>query len=294
MKEYEKKLYVNIALIITLVFVIGALLGNIVIPQIQEKEFDMEFTTKKTESIMQLKKPQPIKNFLYEGIISSSNGRFLDDIIEDEESTCEESTYINKEDDVVSTDNHLVKEDTTKKENTTVKESTTKNTVTTDLNTDKETTSKKTETNETTESIEEHTTSQPESEIIKADHYSCSPNDLYYTYPSRQYTSEQRELLAKMLYCEAGGEGWDCQVATCSAIINFIENYGGDFSVLDNANKFSPAPYYRYKTPTKTNYQVLDYVLSGHLIANIKYFRIHYYHSFGTPMFAIDNVYFSK
>ena len=130
---------------------------------------------------------------------------------------------------------------------------------------------------------------------IGADHYACSRNDIYFTYPQRAYTEEQKELIVKMLYSEAGSTSWDCQVATCSAIINFIEHYRGDFSVLDNANKFDPAPYYRYERPTEEQYSVLNFVLSGHLIANIKYFRTeHYHYDFGTPMFAIDNVYFSK
>ena len=97
-----------------------------------------------------------------------------------------------------------------------------------------------------------------------------------------------------MLYCEAGGQGWDCQVATCSAIINHIEYNNGDFSVLDKSNHFSPASYYRYKTPTETNWQVVDYVLSGHLIADVKFFQMGSYHSFGTPMFAIEGEYYSK
>lgn len=143
--------------------------------------------------------------------------------------------------------------------------------------------------------IEETTTQKPAPQyIIKASHYAVAAEDIYYTSPIRTYTEEQKTLIAQMLYCESGGEGWDCQVATCSAIINFIEHYGGDFSVLDNGNKFSPASYYRYKTPTNMNWKVLDYVLNGHLIANVKYFQLYGYHSFGTPMFCVGGVYFSK
>lgn len=130
--------------------------------------------------------------------------------------------------------------------------------------------------------------------VIDADHYSCDLSDIYYTSPVREYTEWQKELIAKMLYCESGSTSWDCQVATCSAIINLIEHYGGDFSILDKPNVFTPATFYRGVTPMQTQYDVLDYVLSDHLIANIKYFRTSYYHSFGTPMFAIDNVHFSK
>lgn len=145
----------------------------------------------------------------------------------------------------------------------------------------------------TEESTNNEDVAQPSS-IIKADHYACPIDEIYFTYPVREYTAEQRELLTKMLYCEAGGESWDCQVATCSAIINHIEYNRGDFGVLDKSNHFDPASYYRYKTPNQMQYDVVDYVLSGHLIANVKYFRMSYYHNFGTPMFAIDGEYFSR
>ena len=146
---------------------------------------------------------------------------------------------------------------------------------------------------ETTE-VESTTQAPTPQYIIKAQHYAVPAEEVYFTWPVREYTEEEKTLLAKMLYCEAGGEGWDCQVVTCSAIINFIEHYDGNFSVLDNGNKFSPASYYRYKTPTKMNWKVLDYVLAGHLIADVKYFQLYAYHSFGTPMFKVDGVHFSR
>lgn len=97
-----------------------------------------------------------------------------------------------------------------------------------------------------------------------------------------------------MLHCEANIGSWDCQVAVCSAILNFIENDKAGIAALDNGNKFSPASYYRSRTPSQMNWEVLNYVLSGHVIANVKYFQLYGYHSFGTPMFLIDGVYFSK
>lgn len=144
--------------------------------------------------------------------------------------------------------------------------------------------------------VTKETTTKPSTSqyIIKASHYAVAAKDIYFTYPIREYTEEQKTLIAKMLYCEARGEGWDCQVATCSAIINHIEANGGNFGVLDKKNHFSPASYYRYKTPTQMNWKVLNYVLSGHLIANVKYFQLYRYHSFGSPMFSINGTYFSK
>lgn len=146
---------------------------------------------------------------------------------------------------------------------------------------------------ETTE-VESTTQAPTPQYIIKAQHYAVPAEEIYFTWPVREYTEEEKTLLAKMLYCEAGGEGWDCQVATLSGIINHIEHNNGNFGVLDKGNHFSPASYYRYKTPTKMNWEVLDYVLAGHLIADVKYFQLYGYHSFGTPMFKVGGVYFSR
>lgn len=253
-----KKQYINISAVLSFVFVMGILLGNIITSRIQENKVSIELKTQ-TESMMYLNKPQAVKNFLYKGETLASGGRFLETNLD------EEVIHANKE------NNIIVNKPSVKVENTTEH--------TTEITTEEET-----EINETSEA----------KFIINADSYRCSQEDIYYTYPVREYTEEQKELIAKMLFCEANITGWDCQVVTCSAIINFIEHYGGDFSVLDNVYKFEPAPYYRYKTPSEMSWQVLDYVLSGHLIANVKYFQLYGYHDFGTPMFLIDGVYFSR
>jgi hypothetical protein len=275
-----KKQCINTAAIVGLVFLIGVLLGNIIVPYVQEKEISIEPMTQ-TQSIVCLEKPTAIKHFTDEGATTSSGGRFLNPV-EDKIVTRPQMHNSSGPVNVPTTKEEVSIEETTKEESTTEEVSTSEDEISSEeISTDSEET--------TTE--EETTVLKP---IINADSYRCSLDDIYYTSPIREYTSEQKELIAKMLYCEAGGEGWDCQVATCSAIINFIEHYGGNFSVLDNGNKFSPASYYRYKTPTKMNWEVLDYVLSGYLIANVKYFQLYRYHSFGTPMFKVGGVYFSK
>ena len=109
---------------------------------------------------------------------------------------------------------------------------------------------------------------------------------------AKEYSSYQKELLAKMLYCEAGNVSRVAQILTLSAIINHIEANGG-FYVLDEENHFSPAPYYRDCTPTEEQYEVVDYVLNDRVISDLKYFRINYYHSFAQCVCNIDNIYFN-
>ena len=288
-----KKQCIKEILILVAVFIMGILLGNIIVYQIQDNKTSIELATQ-TESMMYLEKPLPIKHFLYEGATVASGGSLLDfddDDDDDDDEIVIRPQLHNSTSPVIipSTKEEISTEEVTTEE-VTLDEPTT-NEVITESEEESESNDNTTIDGEEVTTLEETTTPQY---IINAQHYAVSAEEIYYTWPIREYTDEQKTLLAKMLYCEAGGEGWDCQVATCSAIINHIEHNGGNFGVLDKGNHFSPASYYRYKTPTKMNWEVLDYVLSGHLIANVKYFQLYNYHSFGTPMFKVGGVYFSR
>lgn len=103
-------------------------------------------------------------------------------------------------------------------------------------------------------------------------------------------------FLAKLLYREAGSMGWEGQVYVCSAILNLCDYSGKTiWSAGHNANMFSVAPIVDSARPTQTQYDVIDYVINqGGRVPEVKYFRTSHYHSFGTPMCRIENVYFSK
>lgn len=274
-----KKQCINVVAIIGVVFILGVLLGNIIVSRIQDNKISIEPTTQ-TEPMMYLEKPLPIQHFLYNNATLPSEGEFVSIVLN------EETTHTEKENNAVVKPSIKVENTTepTTEEETTIEEADT-------TEDESETNDDSTTDNEESTTIEETTAPQY---IIKAQHYAIPPEEIYFTWPIREYTEEQKTLIAKMLYCEAGGEGWDCQVVTCSAIINHIEHNGGNFGVLDKGNHFSPASYYRYKTPTQMNWEVLDYVLSGHLIADVKYFQLYGYHSFGTPMLKVSGVYFSR
>ena len=129
--------------------------------------------------------------------------------------------------------------------------------------------------------------------IISVCNIYCDSSEIYFVDTPIQYTDEEKQLLAQCLFCEAGSTSWECQVITLSAILNHCDDYGGLW-VLDSVNHFAVAPYYRYYTPQEEQYEVIEYVLSGHRIADVKYFRTQYYHGFGAEMLNIDGVYFSK
>jgi hypothetical protein len=95
-------------------------------------------------------------------------------------------------------------------------------------------------------------------------------------------TSEEREMLARLVYLEANTESLECQKAIVSVIFNRLENgYWGNYlqSVVYAPNQFSPANYIWQTTPTETNYQAVDEVLKfGTTIPQyVLYFRANYH-----------------
>lgn len=113
-----------------------------------------------------------------------------------------------------------------------------------------------------------------------------------------KYVNEQEvdvDFLAKLLFAEAGISNWTGQVYVCSAILNFCDyNKISLWDAGHNISMFEVAPYVDEMEPPKEIYEVIDYVLNGGRIAEVCYFRTRYYHSFGTPICQIENLFFSK
>ena len=108
-------------------------------------------------------------------------------------------------------------------------------------------------------------------------------------------THEEKEILAKLLYREAGSMSWEGQVWVCSAIINLGKHSNKSiWQMAHNANMFSVAPIVDSAKPTQMQYEVIDYIQHHGTIPEVKYFRTKHFHRFGTPLHRIWNVYFSK
>ena len=106
---------------------------------------------------------------------------------------------------------------------------------------------------------------------------------------------KEEDILAKLLYCEAGHQSWEGQVYTCSAILNFCDrNNVSIWDAAHNQNYFEPAPFVDDAEPTSVQYEVIYYVLNGGRIPEICWFRTDYYHDFGTPVCKVGDHYFSK
>lgn len=110
----------------------------------------------------------------------------------------------------------------------------------------------------------------------------------------------ERDLLAKLVYLEAGTCGQDCQRAIVSVVLNQLEaGYWGDSieKVIYHDGNYSVAHLLEEcERPPQNCYDAVDYVLTHGrtLPAEVRYFRADYDHSWeGYENYAVyDNVYF--
>lgn len=117
-----------------------------------------------------------------------------------------------------------------------------------------------------------------------------------YTY---NITPEDRETLARLIYLEGNVESIECQKAIASVVINRLNSgYWGNTinNVIYARGQFTPASRIPYTTPTATNYEAVDYVLTNGvtLPSYCLYFRAGYHFSWNgyVPYTAIGNTYF--
>ena len=99
-----------------------------------------------------------------------------------------------------------------------------------------------------------------------------------YTY---NITSEEREMLARLVYREANTESFECQAAVVSVVINRWQSgkWGHTLGEVVYAPcQFSPANLLYKTTPTELNYKAVDTVLINGctLPPHILYFRADY------------------
>lgn len=94
-------------------------------------------------------------------------------------------------------------------------------------------------------------------------------------------TSEEREMLARLVYREGNVESFECQKAIISSVINrWLDGRWGDTlgEVVYAKNQYSPADLLYKTTPTETNYKAVDEVLRyGCTIPKyVMFFRMNY------------------
>lgn len=103
----------------------------------------------------------------------------------------------------------------------------------------------------------------------------------------------EQDLLAKLIYLEAGNCSEYCQWLVGSTAMNLADERGGLAAVAYNYNIFNVAYQIDSCTPSALSRSVAGRILSGDRDYNVKAFRTSYYHGFGKPYTNVDNVYFS-
>jgi hypothetical protein len=94
-------------------------------------------------------------------------------------------------------------------------------------------------------------------------------------------TTEEREILARLVFLEANTESIECQKAIVSVVFNRLHNGAwGDslYNVIYYPHQFTPAKFINTVTPTQTNYDAVDYVVkNGSILPKYcMYFRASY------------------
>jgi hypothetical protein len=117
--------------------------------------------------------------------------------------------------------------------------------------------------------------------------------------PKERINPEERELMARLVYLEAGTCSPESQRAVASVVLNLLdgEEWGDSIEeVIYCPNVFSVAPKLEDCTPSKEAYDAVDYVIrhGRTLPKEVRYFRTVYVHLWvGYENYmVIDNVYF--
>ena len=127
------------------------------------------------------------------------------------------------------------------------------------------------------------------------------------TLPYTYVTEDERDMLARLVYLEAGACSLDCQIAIASVIFNRLDsgcwtsdmNNDGIITLYDIIyfpTAFSPAHTIQYTTPSELSYEAVDYVVQNGPIfpTEVRYFRIDYDFSWANYVnyCVMENVYF--
>lgn len=112
-------------------------------------------------------------------------------------------------------------------------------------------------------------------------------------------TVEERDLLARALYLEAGAQSKECQEKVASAIINYWLSFDGKKTLKEtiySGNYLSVASKITSTVPKQKQYDIVDYILANGSVlpSYVMYFRNQYHHNWSgySGYCDVDNVYF--
>ena len=177
---------------------------------------------------------------------------------------------------------------------------------------------------ESTEPSEDETNSEPTVNAVESKEKpvkSKNTNELKSTYPQEdtypykdttessyvetepkyyELTYDEIDMLARLVYLEAGGESYECMKGVASVVLNRMTSTGMSLQdVIYAPNQFSPACYIESTSYTDDAYNAVMYVVENgpSLPEYVTFFRADHYHDFGNdivvPYTCINNTYFS-
>lgn len=104
------------------------------------------------------------------------------------------------------------------------------------------------------------------------------------------------DLFCTVVEAEAGCCGEECRRAVASTILNRVPEYGSITNVIYAKDQFScvwDGGIYRH-TPSESTIRICREEMESVSYPTLWFFRSGHYHKrFGTPQFALDNMYFS-
>lgn len=113
----------------------------------------------------------------------------------------------------------------------------------------------------------------------------------------RLITDGERDVLAAIVWAEAGNQDLDGKRLVVDVVLNRVddERFPDDIvSVVFQKYQFWTKGMPRKLDGLDECYQAVDMELEGQLNTEVLYFRTRYYHSFGTPVLNHGDHYFSK
>lgn len=187
---------------------------------------------------------------------------------------------------------------------TTVEHTTTTVTMTTDTTTTDVQTTMSDVCTYTTPDISTHTTDAPETHHVETDVPNSSTTTVTTVVPdSDEYkcvdlSDSEVYMLASLVTLEAGGEGYECQKAVASTVINRMYITGRSlYDVIYEPGQYSVSGTVSCTTPFDGVLEAVNEVVYNGttLPVYVTYFRAGYYHSWGDqiPYCNFDNTYFS-
>ena len=88
-----------------------------------------------------------------------------------------------------------------------------------------------------------------------------------------------RELLARLIQCEAGGEGENGMKAVAGVVMNRVHAKGGEYARVGQGGVYNPQNIYNMR-PEQIHYDIADWAIAGNRLPDVAE-SLWFYNPFG-------------